>query len=263
MKSTLEFTIDLAQGAGRLLQDWFKSSGTAASKKSDASVVTEADLAADRWITRKIHTRFPEDQVVSEELRGSLDSSDETTWIVDPLDGTTNFSLGLPFWGVSIARICQGVIDSGALFFPSINELYYTALGQGAFLNGTKIQVKPYDPDLPAAFFSCCTRTHRQYRVNIPFKTRILGSAAYSLCTVARGSALLAFEATPKIWDIAAGWLLVQEAGGLVETLTGRAPVPLMQREDYRRLNFPILAAASEKMAQMGRDNIQPRSVQA
>ena len=263
MNPTLEFTIDLAQGAGRLLQDWFKSSGTAASKKSDASVVTEADLAADRWITGQIQARFPDDRIISEELHGYLDSPGEATWIVDPLDGTTNFSLGLPFWGVSIARVCEGVIDSGALFFPSIDELYYAAPGQGAYLNGIKIQVKPFDQGQPAAFFSCCTRTHRQYRVNIPFKTRIMGSAAYSLCTVARGSALLAFEATPKIWDIAAGWLLVQEAGGLVETLTGRAPAPLVQQEDYRRVNFPILAAASEKMAQMGRDNIQQRQVQA
>ena len=72
---------------------------------------------------------------------------------------------------------------------------------------------------------------------------RILGSAAYSLCTVARGSALLAFEATPKIWDIAAGWLLVEEAGGLMESLSGKAPIPPVGHEDYNKINFPTLAA--------------------
>ena len=86
-----------------------------------------------------------------------------------------------------------------------------------------------------------------------------MGSAAYSFCTVARGSALLAFEATPKIWDIAAGWLLVQEAGGLVEIMSDRNPFPLVSHEDYSKINLPTLAAASEKMAQMGRGNIQRR----
>ncbi len=259
MDSTLNSAIDLARGAGQLLLDRFKSSGTAAARKADASVVTEADLAADRWITSQIQTRFPKDRIISEELHSSLESQGEATWIVDPLDGTTNYSLGLPFWGVSIARVSEAKITAGALYFPSIGELYHAGPGKGAYLNGMKIRVKPYHPDQPAAFFSCCTRAHRKYRVNIPFKTRILGSAAYSLCTVARGSALLAFEATPKIWDIAAGWLLVQEAGGLVETMAGRAPIPLVIEEDYSKMNFPTLAAASEKMVQMGRDNIQRR----
>ena len=86
-----------------------------------------------------------------------------------------------------------------------------------------------------------------------------MGSAAYSFCSVARGSALLAFEATPKIWDIAAGWLLVQEAGGIVETLSGEGPLPLDPSADYSVKNFPTLAAGSEKMARLGRKNIQPR----
>ena len=259
MDSTLKFAIDLAKGAGELLQDRFDNSGTAAEKKADASVVTEADLAADRWITEQIRSSFPQDQIISEELHSSLPSPGEGTWIIDPLDGTTNYSLGLPFWGVSIARVSGSTITAGALYFPYIDELYYAAPGAGAFLNGTQICTKPYDPDQPAAFFSCCTRSHRQYRINIPFKTRILGSAAYSLCTVARGSALLAFEATPKIWDIAAGWLLVHEAGGLVETLSGRSPTPLVIEEDYSKINYPTLAAANENMARLGREKIRAR----
>jgi myo-inositol-1(or 4)-monophosphatase len=260
MDSILNFTVDLAKGAGYMLQKSFKRSGTRASKKADNSVVTDADLAADRWITEQIQAQYPSDRIISEELHVSLDSAEGNTWIIDPLDGTTNYSLGLPFWGVSIARVSGGAIASGALYFPSIDELYFAGAGQGAYLNGEVISVKPYDPNLPTSFFSCCTRTHRQYRVNIPFKTRIMGSAAYSFCSVARGSALLAFEATPKIWDIAAGWLLVQEAGGIIETLSGEQPLPLDSSADYSLKNFPTLAAGSEKMAQLGRKNIQLRT---
>ncbi len=221
--------------------------------------MTAADLAADRLITRLIRETFPADSILSEELNNDFDPQAEAVWIIDPLDGTTNFSLGLPFWGVSVARLAGGQPELGAVYFPMLDEMYSTQAGGGALRNGSPIQVKPYDPHQPAAFFSCCTRTHRRYHVDLPYKTRILGSAAYSLCMVARGSALLAFEATPKIWDLAAGWLLVQEAGGVIETLTGSSPFPPMAQSDFRKISFPTLAAADQSLAEQARRKIRPR----
>ena len=101
MDSTLKFAVDLARGAGELLQDRFKSSGTAASKKADSSVVTEADLAADRWITSQIQSRFPQDRIISEELHSSLESPGEATWVVEAR-AFASLSRNCPFEGRTV-----------------------------------------------------------------------------------------------------------------------------------------------------------------
>ncbi len=259
MTEPLPFAINLARLAGDLLSDRFRWSGVPTQAKADSSVVTEADLAADRLITRKINEVFPEDAILSEEANTTLRTDAGSIWIIDPLDGTTNYSLGLPVWGVSIARITAGQLAIAAVYFPLLDELYSAQQACGAFRNGIPISVKDRDPEQTAAFFSCCTRTHRRYRVEVPYKTRILGSAAYSLCMVARGSALLAFEATPKIWDLAGGWLLVREAGGVIDTLSGSPPFPLRGDGDFARRDYPTLAAASASLARQARSQITPR----
>ena len=223
-------------------------------------LVTEADLAADRFIAAAISERFPGDRILSEELAPALiESENQTLWVVDPLDGTTNFSLGLPFWGVSIARLQGGYPEVGALYFPRLDELYTTRRGAGAFFNNQRIQVSPPDPNQPWSFFSCCSRTFRDYEIGIKYKPRILGSAAYSLCCVARGIALLAFEATPKVWDIAAAWLLLQEAGGAVATYDDSQPFPLDAAQDYSQMPFPTLAAATPELL----EDVQEKDPQA
>ena len=142
-------------------------------------------------------------------------------WIVDPLDGTTNYSLGLQVWGVLITRVHAGQPQVSVQYFPMLDELYTAGRGQGAWLNGTPLQPRMAEPDQPFGFFACCSRTHRRYEISIPYKPRILGSAAYSFCLLARGVALIGLEVMPKIWDIAGAWLLVQEAGGCVTHLDG------------------------------------------
>jgi myo-inositol-1(or 4)-monophosphatase len=228
--------------------------------KDDRTVVTEADLAADRLISEAIHKDFPGEAVLSEELHPHLENEAEgIVWVVDPLDGTTNFSLGLPFWGVSIARLVGGWPQTGVLFFPLLDELYTVEKRQGARINGEELRLQPVMPDLPATFFSCCSRTFRNYQVDIPYKPRVLGSAAYSFCCVARGIALIAFEASPKIWDIAATWLLVSEAGGTVDTYDESAFFPLTAGEDYGRRSHPALAAATPQLLEKARSKIHPK----
>ncbi len=97
----------------------FQGPGLHARLKGDRSVVTEADLAADRLISASIHGEYPGDAFLSEELQPSISGEDvDAIWVIDPLDGTTNFSLGLPIWGVSIARLVGGWPDIGVLYFP-------------------------------------------------------------------------------------------------------------------------------------------------
>lgn len=143
--------------------------------------------------------------------------------------------------------------------FSLIQELYTAERGQGALFNGDRIHVRLPDSSNPMSFFACCSRTYRQYYVSIQYKARILGSAAYTYCMVARGMAVLGFEATPKIWDIAAVWLLVQEAGGVIGSLDGGSPFPLAAGIDYAQVNYPTLAAATPGLLSMARSQIQPK----
>lgn len=260
MDDPLVFAVKLALQAGNLLRTFYNPAGITASLKQDRTVVTEADLAADSMITTAIQEQFPMDAIISEESSHRLTHIDSPTWIIDPLDGTTNFSLGLSTWGVSIARIINGLPDLGALYFPMVNELYAASHGQGACLNSNPIHVRAPDPSQPNSFFACCSRTFRYYDISIPYKPRILGSSAYSYCMVARGSALLGFDVTPKIWDLAAIWILVEEAGGQIASFEGPPPFPLASNQDFSITNYPTLASATSELFAMGQNKIHRKS---
>jgi myo-inositol-1(or 4)-monophosphatase len=260
MDDPLIFAENLALKAGNLAREFYNPGGVHATSKPDRTVVTEADLALDSMITLAIHEQYPQDEIISEESAYSLQNNQLPTWIVDPLDGTTNFSLGLSIWGVSIARINQGNPEFGVLYYPMINELYTARKGSGAFLNDQPIHARAPDPTQPMSFFACCSRTYRNYDVSIPYKARILGSCTYSFCMVARGSALLGFDATPKIWDLAAIWVLVEEAGGIIAGFEGPSAFPLSVQDDYRSVNYPTLASATPELLAMGQKKIQSKS---
>ena len=110
------------------------------------------------------------------------------------------------------------------------------------------------------SFFACCSRTFRYYDISIPYKPRILGLCAYSYCMVARGSALLGFDATAKIWDLAAIWVLVQEAGGKIAAFEGSPPFPIAIQDDFSGIKYPSLAAATPEVYTMGQNKIQRKA---
>lgn len=260
----LNFAIQLAQETGQLLKEYFSPHGSSTQLKPDQSVLTEADLAADEKIAAAIESQYPEDSLISEELqpihREKPSNSNNRVWVVDPLDGTTNFSLGLPIWGVSIALLVDGWPEIAALCFPMFAELYSARRGAGAHLNGKPLQVAQSNSGHNTSFFSTCSRTYRLYEVGIRYKPRILGSAAYTFCAVSRGLAILGFEATSKIWDIAAGWLLVNEAHGSVATIQETQPFPLVPDVDYRERNYPTLVAASPRLLEKAHRQLEPKS---
>lgn len=260
MTDPLKFASHLAIQTGNLLRKYYSPAGLQASQKPDHTMVTEADLAAEKVITDAIRERYPSDEIISEETFHRINNADSRCWVIDPLDGTTNFSLGLSIWGVSIACLVDGTPELGVAYFPLIKELYTARRGSGAYLNHTRIYTRAPDPKQPMSFFSCCSRTFRNYTVDIPYKPRVLGSAVYSLCLVARGAALIGFDATPKIWDLAATWLLVQEAGGKIAAFDGPNPFPLRSTKGFGNVNYPTLAAATPEVFTFGQTKIQPKS---
>ena len=259
MNTPLNFSIEIAKEAGNILMKYYRATGIQANKKADKSAVTEGDLAADEFLRCKIQQAYPQDGLISEEAGTLYPKGKSAVWVIDPLDGTTNFSLGLHHWGVAINRIIDGLPELTALYFPIIDELFTAQRGAGAFLNGERIQVKIPDENQPFSFFSCCTRTIRNYNINLRYKTRVLGTSAYGLSTVARGNAVLAFETTPKIWDFAGSWLLTEEAGGIIRVLDGSTPFPLVPGTDYKTKSYPILAAATPELWTEGQQNIIPK----
>ncbi len=260
MNNQLSFAENLARQTGELLSQYYYNQPTfSAHLKTDKTMVTEADLAADRLIADSIRQAFPEDGLVSEELQPVSPRDVSRVWVVDPLDGTTNFSLGIPFWGVSIALLVDGWPETAAIYFPVLDEMYIAQKGKGARFNDSPLLMDAAVQNRLGSFFACCSRTHRRYNVSVPYKPRILGSAAYNFCILARGIARLTFEATPKIWDIAGAWLVVSEAQAVIEPFNGTMPFPISPLTEYRKQNFPTLAAISAELEITARSQIQPK----
>jgi myo-inositol-1(or 4)-monophosphatase len=258
--SPTRFAIQLAQETGRILLNYYQHTGIQSKLKSDQTIVTEADKEADQYLRHQIAKSYPEDGILSEEACTIYPANKKAVWIIDPLDGTTNFSLGLHYWGISIARVENGLPVIGVLYFPLLNEVITAVKGEGAFLNGIRIKVKQPSPFQFTSFFSCCSRTIRHYDIDLKYKTRILGSAAYGLAAVARGSAIISFEVTPKIWDFCASWLIIEEAKGYITPLIGEGPYPLIPGTDYASVSYPLIAAASPELIAEGKLKIRKKS---
>ena len=254
----LEFAKYAAKTVGEVLLDHFYTGSRQVELKADHSLVTEADRKADLLLQELIRGSFPSDGILSEES-STVFPDNEHVWIIDPLDGTVNFSLGLHYWGVSVAHLQEGYPENVALYFPVINELFLASAGKGAEFNGKTLHIANPLVQSPHSVFVHCSRMHKQYQVSLPYKQRSIGSAAYSLCLVTKGTAILAFESIPKIWDIAGSWLIVEEAGGFIQTLDGQHPFPAQPGIDYVDLPFTVLSASSEKVIKMAREKIVKR----
>jgi myo-inositol-1(or 4)-monophosphatase len=237
--------IAVAEAAGQILTDHFGR--VTAHRKDDGTLVTAADHAADQYITAAITATYPNHAILSEERDTHYSPAARYTWVIDPLDGTTNFAHGLPLFGVSIALLQDGLPIVGVLCFPLIHETYHARAGGGAFCNGARLTTDPTALPDSQNFLMQCTRTPRRYTIQSPLKPRILGSAAYHLAAVATGTALAAVEATPKVWDLAAACLIVQEAGGVIRGLSQPRLFPLAPiARDYQIIPMPLVAAANE-----------------
>lgn len=192
-------------------------------------VKLKLDEESQQIVQDEITGRFPSHSILGEEdatVGGRAGAGIE--WVVDPIDGTVNFSHGLPFWCCSVAALQDGDTVAGAVYAPALDVLYTARRGGGSFCNGEPIGVsgvatldqamvltgldKSPDGDLPPfALFEATSRAVQ--------KARILGSAALDICRVAHGQADAYFETGIYIWDIAAARLIVTEAGGRAETL--------------------------------------------
>jgi myo-inositol-1(or 4)-monophosphatase len=200
-------------------------------KKGAIDLVTEVDLAVERQFRAMVAERFPGHVVLAEEFGASGPATAKYCWVFDPLDGTTNYAHGLPVFASSLALEIDGVVSVGAIFDPTRRELFTATLGGGAFLNGVPMRVSPVATLVDAMLVTGFPYTIHQSRDELVslFSTflskaqavRRLGSAALDLCYVAAGRMEGFWEQQLKPWDVAAGALMLTEAGGTITSLDG------------------------------------------
>lgn len=239
------FTKETTREVGERLLEAFGSA--TAEQKADGSLVTKYDKWADKELSDRIKATFPGHGVLSEEAAHTFPDA-EWCWVIDPIDGTTNFTRGVPLWGISLGLLYKGTPVFGHVYMPTLSEHFYgfwpgnsgLEMPAGAFINGRPIQTDAAAPS-GSHFFSLCARSIKVLQKPFPCKIRMLGVATYNLLTVASGVSLGAVEATPKIWDIAAVWAITQAAGASWTALDERSFFPLKAGKDYSQEPFPTL----------------------
>jgi myo-inositol-1(or 4)-monophosphatase len=241
----LDFAIQTARDAGRVLAERFGRASLAVTHKGEIDLVTEADLAAERLIVERIRSHYPRHSILAEEAGESLrvEQPSGFKWIVDPLDGTTNYAHGYPCFCVSVALEHKGEIALGVVYDPLRDELFAAERGGGTTLNSRRVRVSDTE-DLNRALL--CTGFPYDVRDRGDFArhfrnfimhsqgVRRDGSAALDLAYVAAGRFDGFWEEGLNPWDVAAGRLLVEEAGGRVSRYDG-SPFSIYQA--------PILAS--------------------
>lgn len=215
--------IDLAKQIGAYQKSYFRTKDMKISTKStDVDIVTEVDMACDRMIVDQLRSWFVSDTILSEE-QGLSSAAGDFSWIIDPLDGTTNFSIGHPIFAVSIARWKNDQPVFGVVYVPMLDELFYAQLGKGSYMNNVQISkknsVKMGQAVLGTGFPYDRATAPNNNSDNVAKMVpkvkgiRRLGAAAYDLCLVAAGVLDAYWELRLGKWDLAAGMLIITEAG--------------------------------------------------
>lgn len=200
--------------------------------KSDGSVLTEADLAVNRRFVEELSRRWPSIAILSEEMEAEqqarlIDDNTQLVWCLDPLDGTSNFAAGLPFFSISLALLAEGKPVIGIVYDPDRDEGFLAVHGQGTWLNGQKLIPRVITTSLPKAVALVDFK-----RLKEPLASRLvrdppyssqrnLGSCALEWAWIAAGRGHVYLHGGQKLWDRAAGALVLREAGGHASTLDG------------------------------------------
>ena len=227
-KVLLEATME----AGKIILQYFNGAFKIDHKEGINNLVTEVDKLAESRIIEIISAAFPLHTIISEEV-GELIQVSDYQWIIDPIDGTVNFAHGVPICCVSIGLIYNGTLVLGAVYNPMMDELFFAQKGRGATLNGQPIKVSSKS-DFKTAFLVTGFPYNWPDGAEHPIKVfeklvleglpvRRLGSAAIDLCWVACGRFDGFWEYNLQPWDVAAGYLIVEEAGGKITDFDGAA----------------------------------------
>lgn len=239
MAELKEVMIEAVNEAGKILLEYFQGTFTVGNKEGINNLVTEVDMLSEKKIMEIIRKYYPDHTIITEESGEHMQDS-PYQWIIDPIDGTVNYAHGIPIACVSIGLKHKEDLLLGTVYNPMMNELFFAEKGKGATLNG-----KPISVSNKTDFRKACLVTGFPYKWPVskehPIKVferfimeglpvRRLGSAAIDLCWVACGRFDGFWEYNLSSWDVAAGYLIVQEAGGVITNFEG-APYDVFDKE--------------------------------
>ncbi len=226
-KNWVPILVELAKKAGEVIEVGFSASKTVNEKSSAMDIVTEYDTRVEDLLIDEIKKSYPDHLILGEEHEylgegafGELIPTKGYLWVIDPIDGTLNFASGIPLLAVSIALFYSGEPIAGVVYNPLINEMFVAQKGMGATLNNQRIQVKETE-SMEKSMIGVSVARRKQDTELLKLADRVggmraLGTAAIALAYVAAGRLDAYWERNLKLWDIAAGMLLIQEAGGRV-----------------------------------------------
>ncbi|XP_078607873.1 inositol monophosphatase 1-like [Branchiostoma floridae x Branchiostoma japonicum] len=249
--------VAVARKAGEEIKVAFSSEKRIQTKSISTDLVTETDKKVENMIISTLKEKFPSHSFIGEESAAAgekVELSDNPTWIIDPVDGTTNFVHGFPFVAVSIGLSVQKEVVVGVVYNAILDQMFTGQLGKGAFMNGKPIHVSGQEDLSQALFIAEFGYRRDKQEMDMVFSNlesflnernsahgcRLLGSAALAMCQVAIGGGDMFYHFGTHVWDVAAGALIIREAGGVVWDTTG-GPFDMMSRR--------VLCASSEKLA--------------
>ncbi len=251
MSSLYDTMIEAALVGGVVLRGRFGVGGRVMQKEDQSSIVTEADFASEAAIVEVITRAYPDHNLIAEE-RGFVDKGADYTWVIDPLDGTSNFAAGLPWFGVLVALLEGAVPVLGAMHLPIADTLYVGAAGEGVTRNGERVHVTAeIDPrNALCAYGMDASSNVAKTRREAEALTRLVNgvrnvratNSLVDFCYTVDGRLGAVINQNTKIWDIAPAWLLLREAGGILTDTAGN-PLHFALGADYAR-SYAVIGAS-------------------
>ena len=235
----------------RIIMEWIESAGNIAlgyfnrgsiQQKADGSLVTEADKAIETFLVNKIQARYPQHAVISEE--GAHIDGKEYTWIIDPLDGTLAFIMGMPTWCISIGILYQQQPYYGIVYLPITKEVYIAEHNKGATWNNLKIDAPDYQEINQNSVLCVSAQAHQMYSFRFPGKILSFGSGILHGCLVARGFSICSLTINPSIWDLAAVYLILHCASVKIYQVDGK-PMNWDEINECGQKTQPLIACHS------------------
>ena len=249
MKNLLNSALKVS---GEKLIEYFDCPIETQQKESQSSIVTEADIESEKIIIKLINDRFPEHNIISEES-GFTNNNSNYTWIIDPLDGTSNFASGIPWFGVLISLLKNNIPIMGGAYLPVQDLLYFAEAGKGVYRNGEPLPILKNKP-LKDSLFAFCVdysedmvflnRGMEIYKYIVKSSRNIRSTnSLIDFLYVAEGKFGGVLNLFTKVWDISGLGLIISEAGGIMKKIDG-SDIQYSVCEDIIKENFPVIAGS-------------------
>jgi len=249
----LDFARSLAGQVGRRLM--VSSGNFSVSTKMDGTLVTTLDIETSFELCKNLLERFPDHGVLSEE-HNTVFQGDEWCWVIDPIDGTTNFAAGFPIWGILIGLLHFGKPVMGVAEFPWLGYQFHAVTGRGACMNDAGIHAARAVDFTATDLFAICSRTAKLGVLPIPCKIRAPGSMGFEIASVACGYCVGNLGRSVHVWDVAAVWPMLHEAGAIAVTTVSEGLFPLRAGVDYAKVEFAVMSACTPELMRQAQSRL-------